>query len=145
MSQASDDPSGEGAPSSETVTSGIRVKVQCAFLPEHSVQDGAEAERRWAFSYTVTITNEGRELATLLARHWIITDGSGRTEQVRGPGVVGFQPALAGGQSFTYTSGCVLKTSGGTMHGTYLMEREDGSRFDANIAPFALVTPDFVN
>ncbi|MDP2340537.1 MAG: Co2+/Mg2+ efflux protein ApaG [Deltaproteobacteria bacterium] len=139
MSTASDD-----APSSETVTQGIRVRVSCAFLPEHSVQDGPEAERRWAFSYTVTITNEGRDAATLLARHWFITDGTGRVEQVRGPGVVGFQPALADGQSFTYTSGAVLRTPHGTMHGTYLMEREDGARFDANIAPFALVTPDYI-
>ncbi len=150
MSTASDDPPGdgppgEGPPSSETVTAGIRVRVSCAFLPEHSVTEGPEVERRFAFSYTVTVTNEGREAATLLARHWVITDGHGRIEHVRGPGVVGFQPLLGDGQSFTYTSGSVLRTAHGTMHGTYLMEREDGSRFDANIAPFALVTPDFVN
>lgn len=140
MSQASDD-----TPSSETVTAGIRVRVKCVFLPEHSVTDSPEAsERRWAFSYTVNITNEGRELATLLARHWVITDGNGRVEHVRGPGVVSTQPALGDGQSFTYTSGAVLRTPSGTMHGTYLMEREDGSRFEANIAPFALVMPDVV-
>ncbi len=139
MSQTSDD-----APSSDTVTAGIRVRVSCSFLPEHSVQEGAEGEKRWAFSYTVTITNEGRDAATLLARHWLITDGNGGVEHVRGPGVVGFQPALGDGQSFTYTSGAVLRTPSGTMHGTYLMEREDGSRFDANIAPFALIVPDAV-
>jgi len=139
MSQASDDPS------SEIVTAGIRVRVDSAFLPEHSVEHSADpGELRWAFSYTVTISNEGRDAATLLARHWIITDGNGRVEHVRGPGVLSTQPALAEGQSFTYTSGAVLRTPTGTMHGTYLMEREDGSRFDANIAPFALVSPDVI-
>lgn len=132
----------DDAPSSETVTQGIRVRVLCLFLPDHSVLDGPAAERRWAFSYTVTITNEERGVATLLARHWFITDGMGRVEQVRGPGVVGFQPALNDGQAFAYTSGAVLRTPQGMMHGTYLMEREDGSRFEANIAPFALVCPE---
>jgi ApaG protein len=85
---------------SEAVTEGIRVQVEATWLPEHS----SPRERRWAFSYTVTITNEGSEAATLTARHWIITDASGQTEHVRGPGVVGYQPDLEQGQSFTYTS-----------------------------------------
>jgi ApaG protein len=149
MSEANDD-----GGSSEIVTAGVRVQVVASFLPEHSQGEGVEpgpgavvvvgADRRYAFSYTVTITNEGREPVTLLARHWVISDGNGKVEHVRGPGVVGFQPALASGQSFTYTSGAVLVTPTGTMHGTYLMERADGSRFDANIAPFALVMPEVV-
>ena len=125
----------------DAVTQGIRVSIRSQFLPEHS----SAPERRWAFSYTVTISNEGTELATLLARHWVITDASGHVEHVRGPGVVGYQPRLEAGQSFTYTSGAILRTSHGTMQGEYLMERADGSRFDANIAPFALATPESVN
>jgi ApaG protein len=129
---------------SDTVTRGVRVQVKSAFLPAQSVADGAVADRRWAFAYTVTITNEGRDTVTLVARHWVITDGNSRVEHVRGPGVVGFQPTLASGQSHTYSSGAVLRTPQGTMHGEYLMERADGSRFEALIAPFGLVTEDAV-
>lgn len=125
----------------QTVTEGIRVLVEAEWLPDHSVP----AKHRWAFSYTVTITNEGRQTATLIARHWVITDGEGETEEVRGPGVVGHQPALGGGQSFTYTSGAILKTPHGTMAGEYLMVRPDGSKFEADIPPFALVTPSALN
>lgn len=126
---------------SEALTKGIRVRVEPQWLPEHS----APRERRWAFAYTVTITNEGDEAATLLARHWIITDAHGEVEEVRGPGVVGYQPNLKKGQSFTYTSGAILKTSQGTMAGEYLMVRPDGSKFEAKITPFALVTPSAIN
>ena len=130
--------------SSDTITRGVRVQVTSAFLPAQSVVDGAAAERRWAFAYTVTITNEGRDTVTLVARHWVITDGNGNVDHVRGPGVVGFQPTLTSGQSHTYSSGAVLRTPHGTMHGEYLMERADGSRFEALIAPFGLVTEDAV-
>lgn len=126
---------------SDAVTEGIRVQVRSQFLPEHS----SPQERRWAFSYTVTITNEGKDGATLLARHWVITDATGNEEHVRGPGVVGHQPSLARGQSFTYQSGAILRTPHGMMQGEYLMERPDGSRFDANIAPFALATPESIH
>ena len=120
---------------------GIRVKVEAYWLPEHS----APRDGRWAFSYTVTITNEGTEPATLLARHWVITDGDGEVEHVRGPGVVGYQPALRGGQSFTYTSGAILKTADGMMQGEYLLVRTGGDRFEAEIPPFALLTPESVH
>ncbi len=133
-----------GGTRSDKVTEGIRVRVTASFVPAQSVVDGPDSERRFAFSYTVTVTNEGRATATLLARHWVITDGSGRDEHVRGPGVVGFQPCLGEGQSFTYSSGAVLRQAPGTMHGEYLMERDDGARFDAAIAPFALVQPEAV-
>jgi len=125
----------------ETVTEGIRVQVEAQWIAEHSVPE----KLRWAFSYTVTITNDGEQPATLIARHWVITDGEGTVEEVRGPGVVGHQPALQGGQSFTYTSGAILKTPTGTMQGEYLMVRADGSKFEAEIPPFALVTPAAVN
>lgn len=119
---------------------GIAVRVEARWLEEHS----SPKDGRWAFAYTVTIINNGDEPATLLARHWVITDGKGEIEHVRGPGVVGYQPNLAEGQSFTYTSGAILKTSHGMMEGEYLMVRPDGARFEARIPPFALVTPDAV-
>jgi len=119
---------------------GIAIRVESAFMPEHS----SASDGRFAFSYTVTIENQGSEPATLLARHWVITDGHNKAEHVRGPGVVGHQPTLPPGQSFAYTSGAILKTHLGTMTGEYLMQRADGSRFEAEIPPFALVVPDAV-
>ena len=126
---------------SDAVTQGIRVRVRSQFLPDHS----NPKERRWMFSYTVTITNEGSEPVTLLARHWVITDATGNVEHVRGPGVVGYQPHLTGAQSFTYTSGAILRTPHGLMQGEYLIERADGTRFDASIAAFALATPESIH
>jgi ApaG protein len=122
---------------SVAVTEGIRVEVESEFLPQRS----APAEGAWFFAYTVRISNEGSRTAQLVSRHWVITDGRGRVEEVRGPGVVGEQPVLAPGESFEYTSGCPLRTAHGIMHGSYQMVREDGTRFDAQIAPFALEAP----
>lgn len=93
------------------------------------------------FAYTVSISNEAGARVQLRSRHWIITDGHGRIEEVRGRGVVGEQPLLEPGESFQYTSGCVLETPQGTMHGSYRMQREDGSTFEAEISPFVLATP----
>jgi ApaG protein len=129
------------APHETETEHGIRIHVESAWLPEHS----APKESRFAFSYTVTITNEGDAPATLEARHWVITDGFGNVEHVRGPGVVGYQPKLRVGQTFTYTSGAILRTAEGVMHGEYLMVRGDGTRFEAQIPPFALATPDAVH
>ena len=113
------------------------MSVESRYLPQHSVP----SEDRYVFAYTVVIANEGASTAQLMTRHWIITDGRGEVEEVRGPGVVGEQPRLAPGQEFQYTSGCVLKTPRGTMHGTYQMTRDDGDEFDAEIAPFVLSAP----
>jgi ApaG protein len=97
------------------------------------------------FAYTVQIANEGTEPAQLRTRHWIITDGDGKVEEVRGPGVVGKQPLLRPGDRFEYTSGCVLETPKGEMRGSYRMARPDGREFDAAIAPFLLVLPYTLN
>lgn len=93
------------------------------------------------FAYRITISNESDAIAQLRTRHWIITDGRGVTEEVRGEGVVGEQPTLAPGQKFEYSSGCVLTTPVGMMHGTYRFWRGDGTFFDAEIAPFSLAWP----
>ena len=125
------------ASSSEAVTNNIRVEVESRYAPERS----QPFESEWLFTYTVRITNEGGDTVQLLSRHWIITDATGHTEEVKGPGVVGEQPVLSPGESFEYTSFCPLKTSTGTMRGTYQMVTEDGDHFDVEIAPFALHEP----
>jgi ApaG protein len=122
---------------SEALTRGVRVNVRSEFAPKRSDR----TKNQWFFLYTITITNEGTDTVQLLTRHWIITDGSGRIEEVRGPGVVGKQPILAPGESFEYTSGCPLETPFGMMEGTYQMIAEGGERFDAKIAPFTLSEP----
>jgi ApaG protein len=126
---------------STTITNGIRVSVQAVYVPEQS----APKAKRYVFAYTVKIENEGGSTAQLKSRHWIITDGEGKVEEVRGPGVVGQQPMLRPGEHFEYTSGCVLQTPRGEMKGTYQMHRPDGSSFDATIAPFALALPYSLN
>ena len=125
------------ASTSEAVTNNVRVEVESQYAPEHSQPHDNE----WFFYYTIRITNEGDETVQLVSRHWIITDETARTEEVKGPGVVGEQPRLAPGESFQYTSACNLKTSTGVMRGTYQMVAEGGARFDVEIAPFALHQP----
>ncbi|HEY1813243.1 MAG TPA: Co2+/Mg2+ efflux protein ApaG [Kofleriaceae bacterium] len=124
-------------PTSSALTDGIRVSVQSLFLPEQS----SPRDDRYVFAYTITIANESARAAQLRTRHWVITDGYGGIEEVRGDGVVGEQPRLVPGQSFQYTSGCVLTTPVGTMHGSYRFWRDDGSYFDAEIATFSLASP----
>jgi ApaG protein len=119
---------------SEAMTRGIRVEVQSVFVPERSDPDDGQ----WFFAYRVRISNQGSETTQLVSRHWVIIDGHGHVEEVRGPGVVGEQPLLRPGETFEYTSACPLRTPHGTMHGTYQMVTTEGARFDAEIAPFAL-------
>lgn len=126
---------------SEAVTRGIRVRVQSSYVPERSDPE----QNNWFFIYTVEIANQGGAPTQLVSRHWIITDAEGRVREVRGPGVVGEQPTLAPGESFTYTSACPLDTPFGTMHGTYQMVTDRGEQFDAEIAPFLLGEPHAVN
>ncbi|HUJ60033.1 MAG TPA: Co2+/Mg2+ efflux protein ApaG [Kofleriaceae bacterium] len=124
-------------PTSSALTDGIRVRVQSLYLPDQS----SPPDDRYVFAYTITISNEGTHPAQLRTRHWIITDGRGEIDEVRGDGVVGEQPRLAPGQTFQYTSGCVLTTPVGTMQGSYRFWRDDGTYFDATIAPFSLASP----
>ena len=126
---------------STAVTDGIRITVQSFYVPEQS----APRAKRYVFAYKVRIENEGGVTAQLRTRHWIITDGEGKVDEVRGEGVVGAQPTLKPGQHFEYTSGCVLKTPRGSMRGTYRMHCEDGRVFDAVIAPFSLALPQTLN
>ncbi len=122
---------------SEAVTRGVRIHVESQYDAERS----EPSRNQWFFLYTIRITNEGPDTVQLLTRHWVITDGAGKVEEVRGPGVVGKQPTLKTGESFEYTSGCPLTTPFGVMEGTYEMVTEGGERFDAKIAPFTLSEP----
>lgn len=122
---------------SEAITRHIRVHVTARYVPGQS----QPFQNLWFFSYTVEITNEGPETVQLVSRHWIITDANSEIEEVRGQGVVGQQPVLEPGDSFEYTSQCRLKTSTGTMHGTYQMLTGDAEQFDVEIAPFVLSEP----
>jgi ApaG protein len=115
----------------------IDVSVRTAFIDNQSEPES----QRFVFAYTVTITNAGMVPAKLLTRHWLITDGNERVQEVRGVGVVGEQPRLSPGMSFEYTSGTVLETPIGTMQGSYQMLADDGTTFDAEIAPFLLTVP----
>lgn len=126
---------------SDTTTNGIRIQVTTQFLAEHS----SPQEREYRFAYFIRISNEGTETAQLMSRHWIITDADGEEEQVRGEGVVGEKPVLAPGTSFDYNSFCHLKTSVGSMHGSYQMVTPTGESFGARIAPFTLAVPNALN
>ena len=115
----------------------IKVDAVARYLEDESAPD----EDRYVFAYHVTLRNTGTVRARLVSRHWVITDGDGDIQEVRGPGVVGAHPDLAPGERFEYTSGCALTTPVGTMHGSYQMDAADGTRFDAPIPSFTLSIP----
>lgn len=110
------------------------VKVRTTFLAEQSNPN----ESKYAFAYTVTITNTGTVAAQLISRHWIITNANNEVHEVKGLGVIGEQPLLEPNAQFEYTSGTLLTTASGEMHGTYQMVAEDGTLFEAVIEPFQL-------
>lgn len=123
----------------QAITRGIQVEVESTYVPD---QSNPEA-RQFFFSYRIRIKNQGRATVKLLTRHWIITDGNGLTEEVRGPGVIGQQPELGTDQSFEYESFCPLRTPTGTMRGSYeMLLLETGERFEVEIPQFFLVEPD---
>ena len=116
-----------------------RIKVDA--VAEYIAGQSDPDEDRYAFAYHITITNTGTVGAQLISRHWVITDGTGKVQEVRGLGVIGEQPTLAPGQQFTYSSGSVIETPVGTMHGSYEMAADDGHRFQAEIPAFMLAMP----
>lgn len=122
---------------SNTLTQGIRVQVQSEYVAHQS----DPRRNYYFFIYHVQVSNEGAQPAQLISRHWIITDGHGHINEVRGPGVVGVQPNLKPGESYRYTSACPLSTVVGSMRGSYQMRRPDGEEFDAEIGAFTLADP----
>ena len=120
------------------ITRDIEVTVEPNFLPERS----SAQKQQYFWSYTIVITNSGPEAVKLRTRHWIITDATGRQQEVRGEGVVGEQPVLAPGERFEYTSGVPLPTASGFMTGRYQMESESGEKFEINVPTFSLDSPE---
>ena len=136
----------QGRPGSSILTEqnlhqAIEVSVQVHYLDSESSSE----EERYAFAYTITISNCGAVPSKLLNRRWIITDGRGEIQEVAGPGVVGQQPRLSSGEQFTYTSGAVLKTPVGTMEGSYQFCIDSGELFDVPIPVFSLRVPNMVH
>ncbi len=119
----------------------VEITARPAYLPEHS----NPTEGQYAFSYTISIRNDCEVDVQLISRRWVISHGSGKVENVEGPGVVGQQPRLAPGESFSYTSGAILDAPVGTMEGHYHMRAEDGHSFDAPIPRFRLSVPGVLN
>lgn len=126
---------------STDMTYDIHIQVKAQYLPEQSDPN----ESRYAFAYTITITNQGSLTAKLLSRHWLISHSDQQQQEVRGDGVVGEQPVLSPGQSFSYTSGAVISTPVGSMQGSYQMISEDGHHFDAPIPAFTLAIPNILH
>lgn len=128
-------------PMSITTTRGIQIAVKPRFLAAESRPEA----NQFVFAYDITISNLGQQGAKLDSRHWVITNGNGESQDVRGPGVVGQQPYLAPGDRFGYSSFCPLDTPVGTMAGSFQMIDDSGQCFDAEIAPFRLSLPGTVN
>lgn len=116
-------------------------KINIQVLPAYLAEQSDPSNDHYVFSYTVTIRNEGDEPARLLSRHWVITDGDGEVQEVRGEGVIGKQPHLSPGEDFRYTSGTFMHTPVGTMRGSYQMITDSGEKFEADIPGFTLSVP----
>lgn len=121
-----------------STTRNIDVEVEPFYLADRSQPD----EARYVWAYRVTIFNNSDDAVQLMARYWRITDGAGKVEEVRGPGVVGEQPELNPGDTFQYTSGCPLRTPSGFMVGTYTMQTPQGDHFEVAIPAFSLDLPE---
>lgn len=118
------------------MTHKIDISVKTAYRPDQTLP-----QHRYVYTYTITIANQGDESAQLISRHWIIRDANDNVQEVQGIGVVGEQPLISPGNSYTYTSGVVLETETGMMEGSYQMRTDTGDTFAANIPVFALVPP----
>ena len=122
---------------SDSIADSIDIVVDTQYIAQQSSPE----EGRYAFAYTITISNRGTEAVKLTDRHWLITDGNGSVQEVHGEGVVGEQPLIEPGKGFRYTSGALLETAVGTMEGSYDMHTRSGIEFSAPIPRFSLVHP----
>jgi ApaG protein len=122
----------------KAITRGIAVSVEPSYLEANS----SPGDSQYFWAYRVTIENQGRETVQLLNRHWMITNARGEFTEVKGAGVIGKQPFLKPGESYTYTNGAPLNTPSGMMGGSYQMESDRGERFDIEIPTFSLDCPD---
>jgi ApaG protein len=117
-------------------------QVTVSVEPTYLFKESAPERNIFVWSYKVRIENHGAEELQLKTRYWKITDAFGRTQEVRGEGVVGEQPVLKPGDSYEYTSGTPLSTPNGIMMGSYAMQTTNGTLFDVTIPAFSLHTPD---
>jgi ApaG protein len=119
--------------------------IQVSVVSDYIAQQSVEAEQQFVFSYTITVTNNGDETVQLLSRYWLITDANGDTNTVTGEGVIGQQPYIKANQSFTYTSGCILKSPLGNMQGHYQMQTKSAKLMQVDIPLFRLAKPNILN
>lgn len=123
------------------ISNNIRVSVTSDYIAQQSLEN----EQQFVFSYTITISNESEETVQLINRYWLITDSNGENNTVSGEGVIGQQPFIEADQSFTYTSGCILKSPLGNMQGHYQMQRNNGELIQVDIPIFRLAKPNILN
>jgi len=105
---------------------------------------------RFVFAYKITISNQSDETVQLLSRHWIIQDANLKVEEIYGEGVIGEQPIINPGESYSYTSGAILETEIGTMEGRYFLiskpkssieNKFEDTEFEISIPKFTLTIP----
>ena len=123
----------------------ISTEVTVSVVSEYIAQQSVEAEHQFVFSYTITITNNSAETVQLLSRYWLITDANGDANTVTGEGVIGQQPYIKANESFTYTSGCLLKSPLGNMQGHYQMQTKSAKLIQVEIPVFRLAKPNILN
>jgi len=123
------------------ISNNIRISVTSDYIAQQSLEN----EQQFVFSYTITISNESEETVQLINRYWQITDSNGENNTVSGEGVIGQQPFIEADQSFTYTSGCILKSPLGNMQGHYQMQRNNGELIQVDIPIFRLAKPNILN
>ncbi len=117
-------------------------QIQVTATPRYVAERSAPEQNRYFWAYTIEVSNLGQETVQLKARHWVITDANGLTEEVSGAGVVGEQPVLPPGGRFEYTSGVPLSTATGIMSGSYEMLTQAGEAFTVEVPAFSLDVPD---
>lgn len=120
-------------------------EISVSVVSQYITQQAVDGEQQFVFSYTITISNDSNNSAQLLNRYWLITDSDGETSEVSGEGVIGQQPYIKAGESFTYTSGCLLKSPLGYMQGHYQMQLSSGQLIDVDIPVFRLTKPNILN
>ena len=120
--------------------------IQVHVEPEYQAGESAPGDQRYVFSYTITVHNRSAHSIQLLARHWKITQSSGKVQEVCGKGVIGQQPLIGPGQQFRYTSRAVLDGPVGVMEGSYTcLDTTEQRAFEVPIAAFRLAGPNQVH
>jgi len=122
-----------------------KYNINIDVIPHYIESQSAPEKNRYFFTYTITIQNTGSVAAKLLSRHWLVTDSNGKVQDVKGEGVVGEQPYLNPGDSYSYTSGAMTETDVAVMEGKYFMRADDGKKFDVSIPRFTLSIPRIIH